>query len=128
MKPAETLVLSRNAGIIAPAPSANRVMRNTYWPMSQMPLFSAGAAALTAALQRLKAAREFSRLLWPMPASGISGGMDLDPNTCSPGIPDRMSASARCARNVSESTAPTRARRPVLRGRAGAATDSCSRR
>jgi len=51
MKPAETLVLTRDTGAIAPALSANRVLRNTYWLLSLTLLFSAGAAAVTAALQ-----------------------------------------------------------------------------
>lgn len=51
MKPAETLVLTRDTGSIAPPLSANRVLRNTYWLLSLTLLFSAGAAAVTAALQ-----------------------------------------------------------------------------
>ncbi len=51
MKPAETLVLTRDTGAIAPPQSANRVLRNTYWLLSLTLLFSAGAAAVTAALQ-----------------------------------------------------------------------------
>jgi modulator of FtsH protease len=51
MKSAETLVLTRDAGAIAPPLSANRVLRNTYWLLSLTLLFSAGAAAVTAALQ-----------------------------------------------------------------------------
>ena len=51
MKPAETLVLTRDTGAIAPPLSANRVLRNTYWLLSLTLLFSAGAAAVTAALQ-----------------------------------------------------------------------------
>ena len=51
MKPAETLVLTRDAGAIAPPLSANRVLRNTYWLLSLTLLFSAGAAAVTSALQ-----------------------------------------------------------------------------
>jgi modulator of FtsH protease len=51
MKPAETLVLTRDTGVIAPPQSANRVLRNTYWLLSLTLLFSAGAAGVTAALQ-----------------------------------------------------------------------------
>ena len=51
MKPAETLVLTHDTGAIAPPLSANRVLRNTYWLLSLTLLFSAGAAAVTAALQ-----------------------------------------------------------------------------
>jgi modulator of FtsH protease len=51
MKPAETLVLTRDAGTVAPVLSANRVLRNTYWLLSMTLLFSAGAAAVTAALR-----------------------------------------------------------------------------
>ena len=51
MKPAETLVLSRDTATIALPQSGNRVLRNTYWLLSLTLLFSAGAAALTAALQ-----------------------------------------------------------------------------
>ena len=51
MKPAETLVLTRDTGAIAPILSANRVLRNTYWLLSRTLLFSAGAAAVTAALR-----------------------------------------------------------------------------
>ena len=51
MKPAEALVLTRDTGTIAPLLSANRVLRNTYWLLSLTLLFSAGAAAVTAALQ-----------------------------------------------------------------------------
>ena len=51
MKPAETLVLTGDTGAIAPPLSANRVLRNTYWLLSLTLLFSAGAAAATAALQ-----------------------------------------------------------------------------
>ena len=51
MKPAEALVLSRDAGAPAPSLSANHVLRNTYWLLSLTLLFSAGAAAVTAALQ-----------------------------------------------------------------------------
>jgi modulator of FtsH protease len=51
MKPAETLVLTRDAGAVAPVLSANRVLRNTYWLLSLTLLFSAGAAAVTAALR-----------------------------------------------------------------------------
>jgi len=31
MRPAETLVLNRDAGVIAPPLAANRVLRNTRW-------------------------------------------------------------------------------------------------
>ena len=81
MKPAETLVLTRNAAAIAPAVPAHRVLRNTYWLLSLTLLFSAGAAALAgrskmiAALERLKAAYEPSSLSKQMTAFGISGGM-----------------------------------------------------
>ncbi len=51
MKPAETLVLTRDTGAIAPPLSGNRVLRNTYWLLSLTLLFSAGTAAVTAALQ-----------------------------------------------------------------------------
>ena len=51
MKSAEALVLTHDAGAIAPPLSANRVLRNTYWLLSLTLLFSAGAAALTAALR-----------------------------------------------------------------------------
>jgi modulator of FtsH protease len=51
MKPAEAIVLTRDTGTIAPPLSANRVLRNTYWLLSLTLLFSAGAAAVTAALQ-----------------------------------------------------------------------------
>ena len=50
MKPADTLVLTRDTGAIAPPLSANRVLRNTYWLLSLTLLFSAGAAAVTVAL------------------------------------------------------------------------------
>ena len=51
MKSVETLVLTRAAGTSAPALPANRVLRNTYWLLSLTLLFSAGAAAVTAALK-----------------------------------------------------------------------------
>ena len=51
MKPAETLVLTRDNGAIASPLPANRVLRNTYWLLSLTLLFSAGTAAVTAALQ-----------------------------------------------------------------------------
>jgi len=51
MKPAETLVLTRDAGAVTPVVSANRVLRNTYWLLALTLLFSAGAAAVTAALR-----------------------------------------------------------------------------
>ncbi len=51
MKPAEALVLTRDAGAIARPLSANRVLRNTYWLLSLTLLFSAGAAAVATALQ-----------------------------------------------------------------------------
>lgn len=51
MNSVETLVLTRDAGAIAPPLPANRVLRNTYWLLSLTLLFSAGAAAVTAALQ-----------------------------------------------------------------------------
>lgn len=51
MNPAETLVLTRDTGTIALPLSGNRVLRNTYWLLSLTLLFSAGAAAVTAALQ-----------------------------------------------------------------------------
>ena len=51
MKPAETLVLTRDTGAVTPLLSANRVLRNTYWLLSLTLLFSAGAAAVTAALR-----------------------------------------------------------------------------
>jgi len=51
MKSAETPVLTRDAGAIATPLFANRVLRNTYWLLSLTLLFSAGAAAATAALR-----------------------------------------------------------------------------
>jgi len=51
MKSAATTVLTRDTGAIAPRLSANRVLRNTYWLLSLTLLFSAGVAAVTAALQ-----------------------------------------------------------------------------
>lgn len=51
MKPAETLVLTRDAGATTPLLPANRVLRNTYRLLSLTLLFSAGAAGATAALQ-----------------------------------------------------------------------------
>lgn len=51
MKPTEAMVLTRDAGAIAPALSQNRVLRNTYWLLSLTLLFSAGTAAATTALQ-----------------------------------------------------------------------------
>ena len=51
MKPAETLVLTRDHGAIASPLPANRVLRNTYWLLSLTLLFSAGVAAVTAALR-----------------------------------------------------------------------------
>lgn len=51
MKPAETLVLTRDAGAIAQPLPANRVLRNTYWLLSLTLLFSAAAAGAAAALQ-----------------------------------------------------------------------------
>ena len=51
MKTAETIVLPRDTGAIAPPLSANRVLRNTYWLLSLTLLFSAGAAAVSVALQ-----------------------------------------------------------------------------
>jgi len=48
MNAAETLVLAARA---APALAANRVLRNTYWLLSLTLLFSAAAAAVTAALR-----------------------------------------------------------------------------
>jgi modulator of FtsH protease len=51
MKPAETLVLTRDTGAVTPLLSANRVLRNTYWLLALTLLFSAGAAAVTAALR-----------------------------------------------------------------------------
>ena len=51
MKSAEALVLTRDVGAIAAPLSANRVLRNTYWLLSLTLLFSAGAAAVTAALR-----------------------------------------------------------------------------
>lgn len=50
MKLAETLFPTRDTGVTAPSLSANRVLRNTYWLLSLTLLFSAGAAAVTAAL------------------------------------------------------------------------------
>ena len=49
MKPAETLVLTRDTGAIALPLSTNRVLRNTYWLLSLTLLFSAGAAVVAAA-------------------------------------------------------------------------------
>ena len=51
MKLAETLVLTRDTGAIATPLHANRVLRNTYWLLSLTLLLSAGAAAMSAALQ-----------------------------------------------------------------------------
>ena len=51
MKSADALVLTRDTGAIAPPLSSNRVLRNTYWLLSLTLLFSAGAAAVTAALK-----------------------------------------------------------------------------
>lgn len=51
MKTVETLVLTRDSGAIAQPLAANRVLRNTYWLLSLTLLFSAGAAAVAAALQ-----------------------------------------------------------------------------
>jgi modulator of FtsH protease len=51
MKAAEAIVLTRDTGETAPFLSAKRVLRNTYWLLSLTLLFSAGAAAVTAALQ-----------------------------------------------------------------------------
>ena len=51
MKTAETIVLTRDTGAISPPLSANRVLRNTYWLLSLTLLFSAGAAAVSVALQ-----------------------------------------------------------------------------
>lgn len=51
MKSAAPLVLTRDGEATAPSLSANRVLRNTYWLLSLTLLFSAGAAALTAALR-----------------------------------------------------------------------------
>jgi modulator of FtsH protease len=51
MKPAETLVLTRDAAAVTPVLSANRVLRNTYWLLSLTLLFSAGVAAVTATLR-----------------------------------------------------------------------------
>ena len=51
MKSAEAIVLTHDSGAIAPLLSSNRVLRNTYWLLSLTLLFSAGAAAVTAALQ-----------------------------------------------------------------------------
>jgi modulator of FtsH protease len=50
MKPVETLFPARDTGAMTPSLSANRVLRNTYWLLSLTLLFSAGAAAVTAAL------------------------------------------------------------------------------
>ena len=51
MKSSETIVLTRDTGAITTPLSANRVLRNTYWLLSLTLLFSAGAAAATAALR-----------------------------------------------------------------------------
>jgi modulator of FtsH protease len=51
MKTAETLVLTRDVEAVTPVLSANRVLRNTYWLLSLTLLFSAGAAAVAAALR-----------------------------------------------------------------------------
>ena len=51
MKSAEALVLTRDAGAIAPPLSANRVLRNTYWLLALTLMFSAGVAALAAGLR-----------------------------------------------------------------------------
>ena len=51
MKTAETIIVTRDTGAIAPPLSANRVLRNTYWLLSLTLLFSAGAAAVSVTLQ-----------------------------------------------------------------------------
>ena len=51
MKPADTLVINRDSRVLVPTVSCNRVLRNTYWLLSLTLLFSAVAAAITAALQ-----------------------------------------------------------------------------
>jgi modulator of FtsH protease len=50
MKTIETLAPNHETGALAPAATANRVLRNTYWLLALTLLFSAGAAALTAVL------------------------------------------------------------------------------
>jgi modulator of FtsH protease len=51
MKPADTLVLTRDARPIDAGLPANRVLRNTYWLLSLTLLFSAGTAAVAAVLR-----------------------------------------------------------------------------
>jgi len=51
MKSAEMLAPTHTTGAVAPPLSANRVLRNTYWLLALTLLFSAGAAAVTAALR-----------------------------------------------------------------------------
>ena len=51
MRPAETLVLTRDTGAVTPVLSSNRVLRNTYWLLALTLLFSAGTAAVAAALR-----------------------------------------------------------------------------
>jgi len=51
MKTIETLAPTHETGALAPASPANRVLRNTYWLLSLTLLFSAVAAAATAALR-----------------------------------------------------------------------------
>lgn len=51
MKTIETLAPTHETGALAPASPANRVLRNTYWLLSLTLLFSAVAAAVTAALR-----------------------------------------------------------------------------
>ena len=51
MKPSDTLVLTQDSGALASAPTANRVLRNTYWLLALTLTFSAGIAAATAALR-----------------------------------------------------------------------------
>ena len=51
MKPAETLVLTRDTGALARALSANRVLRNTYWLLSATLFFSAAVTAASVALK-----------------------------------------------------------------------------
>ena len=51
MKPADTLVLTRDATVLSPTLVANPVLRNTYWLLALTLLFSAAVAAVTAALQ-----------------------------------------------------------------------------
>lgn len=50
MKSSDTLALDRSAGVLASAPSANRVLRNTYWLLALTLAFSALVAGASASL------------------------------------------------------------------------------